>query len=100
MRLAHVTFTVDPDDVPAALGMLLNETAAVTLMKGCCAFIPFADPTISGGVGVLHEWESGKDFGAYLASPSFALVNATLRPMMTTVPVSRRFAANPVNNAD
>ena len=100
MRLAHVTFTVAPDAVPTALGTLLNETATVRRMKGCRAFTPFADPTISGGVGVLHEWDTAQDFAAYLTSPGFALVNATLRPMMTTAPVSRRFDADLVNNAD
>ncbi|MGN6424422.1 MAG: putative quinol monooxygenase [Asticcacaulis sp.] len=100
MRLAHVTFTVATDAVGTALDALLNETAIVRGMKGCRAFIPFADPTVSGGLGVLHEWETAEDFAAYLASPRFTSVNATLRPMMTTAPVSRRFDADQVLNVN
>jgi len=100
MRLAHVTFTVAPDAVRTALDTLLDETASVRRMQGCRAFIPFADPTVSGGLGVVHEWDTAEDFAAYLASPGFASVNAVLRPMMTAAPVSRRFDARPAVTAN
>lgn len=93
MRLAHVTFTVAPDAVKIALEALLAEAPSVRQMAGCVAFIPFADPTVDGGLGVLHEWETADDFAFYLSSPGFSAVNAALRPMMTTSPVSRRFDA-------
>jgi quinol monooxygenase YgiN len=101
MRLvSHVTFTVSPDNIPAALDILLKEMPHVRQMKGCQAFIPFADPTVSGGMGVLHEWDTADDFAAYLTSQSFTSVNAILRPMMTAAPDSRRFEAQLLGNAN
>ncbi|WP_443751098.1 putative quinol monooxygenase [Asticcacaulis solisilvae] len=94
MRLAHVTFTVAPENQSTALDALLAEVASVRHMQGCIAFIPFIDPTVAGGLGVVHEWETGEDFTAYLNSPGFAAVNTVLRPMMTGAPVSRRFDVN------
>lgn len=94
MRLAHVTFTVAPHALRTALDRLLAEVATVRRMTGCRAFIPFADPTVDGGLGVLHEWDTADDFAGYLSSPGFAAVNEILRPMMTSAPVSRRFDAD------
>ncbi len=94
MRIAHVTFTVAPENQARALDALLAEVATVRRMKGCLAFIPFIDPTVAGGLGVMHEWESAEAFAAYVGSPGFAAANATLRPLMTGVPVSRRFDVN------
>ena len=94
MRIAHVTFTVAPDNQARALDALLAEVPAVRRMKGCLAFIPFADPTVAGGLGIVHEWESDDAFAAYIGSPGFATVNQILRPLMTGTPVSRRFDVN------
>jgi len=96
MRLAHVTFTVAPDNAKTALDTLLASVPAVRQMTGCIAFIPFANPTVDGGLGVLHEWQTAEDFAGYLASSVFADVNEVLRPMMTSAPDSRRFDASPV----
>lgn len=93
MRLAHLTFAVRPEAQQEALGVLLEEVSAVRNMEGCVAFIPFIDPTTTGGVGVLHEWETEGDFAAYLASPTFAAAGERLRPLMTGEPDSRRFDA-------
>ncbi|HVZ30124.1 MAG TPA: antibiotic biosynthesis monooxygenase [Asticcacaulis sp.] len=93
MLIAHVTFRVAPDSLRIALDALMSEVPVVRRMKGCQAFIPFADPTVEGGLGLIHEWDSGEDFAAYVTSPGFAEVNARLRPLMTEPPVSRRFDA-------
>lgn len=94
MRLAHLTFAVQPEAQHEALGVLLEEVPVVRKMEGCLAFIPFIDPTTTGGIGVLHEWTSEADFAAYLASPTFAAAGARLRPLMTGEPDSRRFDAS------
>lgn len=91
MRIAHVTFTVAPQHQTLALNTLLAEVPVVRQMQGCLAFIPFIDPTVAGGLGIVHEWESDDAFAVYIGSPGFAAVNAVLRPIMTGAPVSRRF---------
>jgi quinol monooxygenase YgiN len=93
MLIAHVYFTVAAGDRQKALDTLLAEAPTVRAMKGCRAFIPFPDPTNPEGMGVLHEWEDGEDFAAYVSSPGFAEMGKTLRPMMISAPVSRRFDA-------
>lgn len=93
MRLAHLTLAVRPEDQAEALEVLLDEVPTVRMMEGCRAFIPFIDPTNTGGIGVLHEWASAAAFAAYLASPTFAAASARLRPLMTGEPDSRRFDA-------
>jgi quinol monooxygenase YgiN len=99
MRLAHLTFAVRPEAQDEALGVLLEEVPTVRAMAGCVAFIPFADPTSAGGIGVLHEWATEEAFVAYLASPSFAAAGARLRPLMTREPDSRRFTAELITPA-
>jgi quinol monooxygenase YgiN len=94
MRIAHVTFTVAPENQNKALNALLAEVPVVRQMKGCLAFIPFVDPTVAGGLGVVHEWESDDAFAVYINSPGFKAVNDILRPLMTGAPVSRRFEVN------
>jgi quinol monooxygenase YgiN len=93
MRLAHLTFTVRPEVQDEALGVLLDEVPTVRGMEGCVAFIPFIDPTTTGGIGVLHEWATEEDFAAYLASQTFAAAGTRLHPLMTRDPDSRRFDA-------
>lgn len=93
MRLAHLTFSVRPEAQDEALGVLLDEVSTVRNMEGCVAFIPFIDPTTTGGIGVVHEWATETDFAAYLASPTFAASGARLFPLMTQEPDSRRFEA-------
>jgi len=93
--IAHVFFAVAPSDRKRALDTLLAEVPAVSKMKGCEVFQPFADPLDPAGLGILHEWESPEMFAAYAASEGFAEVGKILRPMMTSNPVSRRFDAKP-----
>ncbi len=93
MLVAHVLFKVAPADRSRALDALLAEAPGVRAMAGCLAFVPFADPGDPGGLGIVHEWQSGDEFGAYTGSSGFAKVQATLRPMMVGQPVSRRFDA-------
>ncbi len=93
MRLAHVFFKVSVAARQEALNALVAEAPAVRAMKGCLAFVPFADPTDAETLGVLHEWERADDFAAYLASPEFTRSGTILRPMMTAAPDSRRFDA-------
>jgi quinol monooxygenase YgiN len=99
MRIAHVTFTVDKNDSQRALALLTTQAPTVRALPGCHAFIPFVDPMIEGGIGIVHEWNSAADFSAYLASPSYALFNAELRPLMINPPVGKRFEAEPVREA-
>ena len=89
MRLAHLTFTVRPEAQHEALGVLLEEVPAVRDMAGCVAFIPFIDPTVTGGIGVLHEWATEADFAAYLASE----ILPRPRPPEPAPPAPRRVPA-------
>lgn len=93
MIIAHVTFSVAAKSRQAALDVLVSEIAGVRAMHGCLAFVPFVDPSDETSLGVLHEWETAADFGAYATSDGFAAVGQVLRPMMTAPPMSRRFDA-------
>lgn len=93
MLVAHVRFRVSEDDRQQALDILMTNAPAIRATKGCLAFVPFLDPTDRQGLGVLHEWQSGEDFAAYVASPAFVETAAILRPLMTAAPISRRFDA-------
>lgn len=97
MRIAHLTFTVRPEEQQEALTVLLGEAKAVRAMEGCRAFIPFVDPTSTGGIGVVHEWASDEAFAAYLASEPFAASRERLFPLMISEPDSRRFDATRVD---
>lgn len=100
MRIAHLFFAVAPEQREKALEALLAEAPAVREMPGCSAFVPFLDPAEPGTLGVVHEWESGTDFEAYLASAHFAAMSRLLRPMMVGTPVSRRFDAVPLQTVN
>ena len=93
MRIAHAFFAVAPDQREKALDIMISRAAAVREMPGCRVFVPFSDPADPGKLGVIHEWESGADFDAYLASPVYAAISAVLRPMMIGKPDGRRFDA-------
>lgn len=100
MLIAHVIFTVLPEDRPLVIDTLKTEAEAVCAMKGCIDFIPFLHPMNAQGVGVLHEWETANDFAAYLASESFVTLGQVLRPIMTSPPVSKRFDATLAENVN
>lgn len=93
MRIAHVFFKVRADERSAALETLVANAASVRAMPGCRIFLPFLDPTDAEVIGVMHEWETADDFTGYVASPTFAVASAILRPLMTAPPLSRRFDA-------
>lgn len=93
MLIAHVTFSVSPEDRNLALNTLKQEVSVVRAMKGCRAFVPFQDPTNEQDLGVLHEWNSAEDFATYTSSDSFATIGKILRPIMVSPPVSKRFDA-------
>ena len=93
MLIAHVHFSAPPAQHDAALAVLLDEVSTVRTLPGCHTFLPFPDPTDPGTLGVLHEWENAAALATYLASPGFATVGKVLRPMMTALPVSKRFEA-------
>ncbi|MEP5152318.1 antibiotic biosynthesis monooxygenase [Planktotalea sp.] len=93
MLIAHVIFSVAPENRTSAIETLKQEVSAVRAMDGCIAFIPFLDATNQQDVGVLHEWASSDSFEAYIASDSFVSIGETLRPIMVTPPTSKRFDA-------
>ena len=93
MLIAHVIFSVARENRTLAIETLKQEVSAVRAMDGCIAFIPFLDATNQQDVGVLHEWASSDAFEAYLASDSFISIGETLRPIMVSPPISKRFDA-------
>jgi quinol monooxygenase YgiN len=98
MLIAIVDFEVMEQDRAAALAALLDEVSTVQAIAGCINFRPYTDPQRKTHVGVLHEWDDGDGFAAYLASPEFSNVGTILRPMMTAPPSSRRYKAELIEN--
>lgn len=95
MLIAHVTFRTLPNDRAEALSALLDQVAEVRAMPGCVKYIPAEDASDPCGLIVVQAWESADRFDAYLASPPFARLGQSLRPLMTAPPVSQRFDATP-----
>lgn len=93
MFVALVDFTVAADQREKALETLLTKVDEVVGMQGCQTFRPYFDPGNKEHVGVIHEWQSEACFDRYLKSDGFANLGAELRPMMTSVPSSRRYSA-------
>lgn len=91
MLIAHLRFPVAPENREMATEALVSDIETVRGMKGCLAFYPIHDPTNDAILGVVHEWETEEDFGAYTSSEVFQNFGAKIRPMMTGKPVSRRF---------
>jgi quinol monooxygenase YgiN len=96
MLIAHVTFSVLPENRTLAIDALTQEVRAVRAMKGCKAFTPFLDPTSERDVGVLHEWDTAEEFDAYIKSDIFMTMGKVLRPIMVAPPVSKRFDATSI----
>lgn len=94
MFLALVDFEVLPQDLPAALAALAEESGAIRTMPGNLAFRVFTAADRPGAVSIRHEWTDAGAFSGYLASPAFAASGKVLRPLMTATPRSRRFEAN------
>jgi len=93
MLIAHVTFSILPENRALAIDALTQKVTAVRAMKGCGAFVPFLDSSNERDVGVLHEWETAEDFAAYIKSDIFMTMGEILRPIMVSPPVSKRFDA-------
>jgi quinol monooxygenase YgiN len=91
MFVALVDFTVAPAQRDTALEVLLKQVENVTDMEGCQTFRPYCDPGNNVHVGVIHEWQDEACFDRYLKSDGFASLGVELRPMMTSVPSSRRY---------
>ena len=93
MFIVHVTFIVRAPDRDRALATLVAAIDPVRALPGCIAFVPFLHPVDPQEVGIQQQWESHKDFTAYLQSDSFRALTETLRPVMVAAPVSKRFDA-------
>lgn len=93
MLVAIVDFATAAGDRPAALAHLDRERDEVRAMPGNLAFRVYASRQDETGVTIVHEWEDEEAFARYLASDSFARFGETLRPLMISPPVSRRFHA-------
>jgi quinol monooxygenase YgiN len=96
MVIAIVDAYFSAETQQKALSILLREAPEVRVMPGNRMFRPFTDPTRTGHVGVLHEWDDREAFQAYLGSAVFARSGKELRPLMVRDPESRRFAAEPL----
>lgn len=93
MFIAIVDFTVAAANRAAALAELLTDADAVRAMKGNIGFRCYLDPVMPEALCIVHEWQDAEAFAAYTNSRYFARLNAVLRPMMTSRPISRRMKA-------
>lgn len=93
MLIAIVDFSTAASDRPAALAQLDSEHNEVRVMPGNLAFRVYASREDETRITVIHEWDDEASFAGYLESASFARSGKVLRPVLTGVPVSRRFRA-------
>jgi quinol monooxygenase YgiN len=100
MFIVHLYLQVAAGERRVALDALLERLDAVRAMPGCLRYIPFEDPSDDQMIGILEEWESREAFAAYTASDRFSDLNRTLRPLMLAPPISRRFRATLIDEAD
>lgn len=100
MLIAHVIFTVAPENRSKTVERLTRDIEEITAMPGCMAFVPFADPTGPDRVGVMHEWETAEAFKAYISSESFKAFGSDIRPLMTAPPISRRYEASLIESVN
>lgn len=98
MFIAILDATFAAADRAAVLGHFDTESAAVRSMPGNVAFRVYAARADDTTVTVVHEWADEESFAGYLESASFARLGASIRPLMTGTPVSRRFHAEPVGS--
>jgi quinol monooxygenase YgiN len=91
--IAIVDFSTAAADRPAALAHLDGERGQVRAMAGNLAFRVYASRENDIGISVMHEWEDEVSLDGYLRSDVFARFGEVLRPMMSGMPVSRRFRA-------
>uniref|UniRef100_A0A1V2I9C5 Antibiotic biosynthesis monooxygenase n=1 Tax=Pseudofrankia asymbiotica TaxID=1834516 RepID=A0A1V2I9C5_9ACTN len=93
MLIAILDFSTAAVDRPAALAQLDGERDEIRAMSGNVAFRVYASREDDTRITVVHEWDGPASFGGYLGSEAFARSGEVLRPMMTGVPISRRFQA-------
>ena len=93
MLIAIVDFEFEPETRDTALSVLVEQADAARAMPGNLAYRPFAEPDSATKVSILQEWRDSTAFEAYAASPVFAHLGASLRPIMTSPPHSRRLSA-------
>ncbi len=93
MLIAIVDFSTTASDRPTALAQLDAEQDEVHAMPGNLAFRVYASRADDTRITVIHEWEDEVSFANYQESASFARSGTVLRPIITGVPVSRRFRA-------
>jgi quinol monooxygenase YgiN len=91
--IAILDFSTAAIDRGAALAQLDLERDEVCAMPGNLAFRVYASREDETRITVVHEWDDEASFVRYLGSDSFARSGKVLRPVMTGVPVSRRFRA-------
>jgi len=94
MFIAILDFRTAATDRPAALAQFDAEGDRVRAMPGNVAFRVYAAREDDTAIAVVHEWDDEAAFAGYLRSDSFARSSATIRPMMTGAPQSRRFRAD------
>lgn len=94
MFIAILDFRTAATDRPAVLARFDGEAHRVRAMPGNIAFRVYAAREDDVAVAVVHEWDDEASFADYLRSDSFARLSEAIRPMMTGVPVSRRFRAD------
>lgn len=92
MFIAILDLRTAPADRAAVLAQLRSEAGEIRAMPGNVDFRVYAADD-DGAVAVIHEWADQPAFAAYLASEAFARSGAAIRPLVTSPPVSRRFAA-------
>ncbi len=93
MFIAILDFSTAASDRPAALAQLDAEREQIRAMPGNLAFRVYASREDGTRIAVIHEWQDEASLVGYLGSGSFARSGEVIRPLMTGVPVSRRFHA-------
>lgn len=87
MKLINVEASFAKTDLEQAVRIFAMQAHEVMQMDGCLKYEIFRKPT-AAGVAIIQHWASGEAFEAYRASAPFAELGASLKPMMTTPPVT------------
>ena len=93
MFIAILDLRTTPADRPAVLAQLDSEHDEIRAMPGNLAFRVYAARDDEEAVAVIHEWVDEPSFAGYLSSDAFARSGATIRPLVTSPTVGRRFRA-------
>ncbi|GLY16834.1 antibiotic biosynthesis monooxygenase [Kineosporia rhizophila] len=93
MIIVIVEFDVAATDRPVALAHLHALREAACVMPGNLAYRVHASRENETGITLVQEWQDEEAFSGYQTSDAFVASGPVLRPLMTGVPVSRRFRA-------